>query len=865
MTTTKTTPKGWMLTLLSAIFLLSGITACSSSSDSEDIGTPVIDVGEVIKNPTKVKQYENTKQFQTDLDALVTYALDIRAMRWCYFYMASKGTESHEPFSATMDEIDTDINCNYWAESTYTVIDGIVENADAYEQALQRLENSDILLRPNASTRGIVSDAADFMGSCRKTQIMGRKSVLTIMRELNWTSDARKLKEIYDGLSSNLKRGYSNATDFWSDFSQGKIDKRANQIFVDIYNYADQDFGDKARDLNITPGKNITVAGAELIEKGFNLVIDACPISTELGYGKDIYGAIDATSDLVTKGDVKKFLQNASNNLINYGRDVAKLADKMRNLDIIYWDYGDKFWDNFGKDVATVWMNDVCFSEESTGLLQNGKDEGLIPNLVKTHDKNGQEIVLVVMVDQKTGKTTIGYVFDKDGNIILNPDLPGTKQITVVGKDGKRKTKTVIIPEDKPTEVVVDLDEETLVEEEPENGYLELRPSSYVDEQGTSGTYDVWVYTNYLYYSCKTDSAWLSATAATDINNIKVRMAENNTGKERKGSVTVVATNKEGKVLKRAVFTLRQMPKQEEEGSVWTTPSSLNFGVDGGVQELEVGHSFAYPVIGCNYSSGMEGWTKISWRETSSGYNIVVDANPNDTDQERSGTITVYAAVSQEALNNVLNGGKADPAQVVSTTVLVKQEPAGAVGDIESIDFDVRVETIGDNGTESSFHNTGTLSAKEGTIKATRKGDGMHVECAQTVNYDRSSLKKIYDITVSFDIDNVDGISSKNAKIQNLKYHSNVQVTYFYDDMQGTRYVSGKGTEEEGIEVTNIPMSGASTWNGTAGGGVKFSNFINKSSTDFYNSDGSFDFSHSDNYKLVNDDGNQVKMTIHFK
>jgi len=864
---TKTKPKGWMLHLLSALCMLVAFTACSSSSDSEDIGTPVIDVGDVIKNPTKVKQYENTKQFQSDLDALVTYALDIRAMRWCYYFMASKGTENNEPFSATMDEIDTNFDCNSWAELTYTVIDGIVENADAYEQALQRLEYSDILVSPNASTRGILSDAYDFMGSCKNTQIMGRKSVLTIMRELNWTSDARKLKEIFDGLPSNLRRDYSNATDFWRDFSQGKIDKRANQIFVNIYNYADQDFGDKARDLKITPGKNITVAGAELIEKGFNLVIDACPISTELGYGKDIYGAIDATSDLVTKGDVKKFLQNASNNLINYGRDVAKLADKMRKLDIIYWDYGDKFWDNFGKDVATVWMNDVCFSEESTGLLQNGKNEGLIPNLVKTHDKNGQEIVLVVMVDQKTGKTTIGYVFDKDGNIILNPDLPGTKQITVVGKDGKRKTKTVIIPEDKPTEVVVDLDEETLVEEEPENGYLELRPSSYVDEQGTSGTYDVWVYTNYLYYSCKTDSAWLSATAATDINSIKVRMAENNTGKERKGSVTVVATNKEGKVLKRAVFTLRQMPKQEEEGSVWTTPSSLNFGVDGGVQELEVGHSFAYPVIGCNYSSGMEGWTKISWRETSSGYNIVVDANPNDTDQERSGTITVYAAVSQEALNGALYEGKADPAQVVSTTVLVKQEAGGAVavGDIESIDFDIRLEMTRDDDTTSSFHNTGTLSAKEGTIKTTRKGDGMHVECAQTVNYDRSSINKIYDITVSFDIDNVDEISSKNAKIQNLIYHSNVQVTYIYDDNQGIRYVSGKGTEEEGIEVTNIPMNGASTWSGTAGGGVKFSNFINKSSINYYNSDGSFDFSHSENYKLVNDDGNQVKITIHFK
>ena len=33
---TKTTPKEWMLSLLSAIFLLSGLTACSSTEDSAE-------------------------------------------------------------------------------------------------------------------------------------------------------------------------------------------------------------------------------------------------------------------------------------------------------------------------------------------------------------------------------------------------------------------------------------------------------------------------------------------------------------------------------------------------------------------------------------------------------------------------------------------------------------------------------------------------------------------------------------------------------------------------------------------------------------------------------------------------------------
>lgn len=477
------------------------------------------------------------------------------------------------------------------------------------------------------------------------------------------------------------------------------------------------------------------------------------------------------------------------------------------------------------------------------------------------------------MVDVKTGAITVGFSMDKDGNIVMNPKVPGTKEITVVGRDGKRKTKTVVVPDDKPTEVLVDLDEETLLEEDPQNGYLQLRPSSYVDELGTSGTYEVFILTNYLYYSCKTEDDWLSASVASDMNVLKVRMAANDTGKERKGHVTVMATNKNGEVKKTAVFTLRQMPQEQVEGSVWTTPTSLKFGPDGGVQELAVGHSFAYPSLGCDYSESLAGWAKLSWKETAEGYSIVVDASPNDTDQERSGTITVYAAVSSEALNDVINGGKADPAQVVSTTVLVKQEPAGAVsGEIESIDFKIAVAQVWDDGRDDNhgYSNSGTLSAKDGTIKTTMKSDGgMHVDCAQTINYTNVTIQKVYDVTVSFDIDDVSAIESKKAKILNLKYHSNVQVKYLtnYDDdyNEVEYYVHGKGTEEEGIEVTNLPMSGASTWSGTAGDGVKFSNLINKEYIEWNNYSGNITHTSTDSSSLVDSSSNSASVVIHFK
>ena len=89
----------------------------------------------------------------------------------------------------------------------------------------------------------------------------------------------------------------------------------------------------------------------------------------------------------------------------------------------------------------------------------------------------------------------------------------------------------------------------------------------------------------------------------------------------------------------------------------------------------------------------------------------------------------------------------------------------------------------------------------------------------------------------------------------NLKYHSNVQVTYYIDSE-----VSGRGTDEEAIEVTNIPMSGASTWIGTSAGGVKFSNFVNKGHVDWV------DMSPTTyNYTYVEDPANEVQVTIHFK
>lgn len=647
----------WATLTATALIMLAGLTASCSKSDDEPV--PDVEVGETVKDFKKVKQYGGTVQFQNDLDALVTYAFDIRAVRFGYLMMASNGLINSEPFSATEDDMDNNPAFQVCAEWLYNVIDDIAGREEQYTEAIERLEDSGVLTRPTGSTRGMLSDAWDFAKECKMTQTMGRQSVITIMRQLGWTNDAMKLQQAYNDLPANVRRGYSNSQEFWHDFSAGKLDSRANQVFVNMYTYADPDFGDKARDLNITPGKNITVAGAKLIEKGAALVIDASPMSTQLGYGKDIYETAAAFGDMVSEGDVKKFAQKMVGNLINYGREGSKVWHKIKDYDINYWKGFDDFWDNFGKDLATVYTNDVAF-----GTIEYKGGAELIPNIVKTRDKNGEEISIVVMVDTRTGQTVIAYVVDKDGNVIAASNQPGTKTITVVNRQtGKRGTKTITVPEKGETEVEVELEfDENLLEENPKNGELTLSPGSIKDDSGEATSERVSIITNYLYYSSKTSDDWITASIASDANFLYLRLAKNDTGKERKGQVTVMATDSKGKVLKTKVLPITQAPYVEPEIGIKATPSSLTFDADGGKQSIYLDMPDGIKSWGVDTSDDMAGWASADPTIENEAYEVVVDVKKNDSDKERSGTVTIWCSYDE-------TGAKAD----YKTTVLVKQ------------------------------------------------------------------------------------------------------------------------------------------------------------------------------------------------
>ena len=153
---------------------------------------------------------------------------------------------------------------------------------------------------------------------------------------------------------------------------------------------------------------------------------------------------------------------------------------------------------------------------------------------------------------------------------------------------------------------------------------------------------------------------------------------------------------------------------------------------------------------------------------TLDGY--VISVNPNNTDEERSGTITFYAAVSQQALDDVFyNGVRPSKEKVVYTTVLVKQEKGEKKSPIFEVNFYMTSSGIEvDRGSKVGYGtNFDFEDTENATITCVEQGRNLHVECIGKIEYSWQTQ----DATLSFDIQNYKDLSSDDLKIINMKWH----------------------------------------------------------------------------------------------
>lgn len=795
--------------VIMVLVLVAGLAACASSKD--EVESPV----DAVKNPTKVVRYEESNSFKNDLEAMMDYAHALQAMRWAAMCVMSNDF-MYDDLSQCAPIEDVERNTTSMPR-LFQIEQYIVEHADAYQEAFERLEEGGVFDDP-AKTRNILSDGLAFIFGCRQSQVLGRKSVLAVMQKTGSTTNPAELERLFDIIPAEQRRGYNDAVTFWKDFSAGRLDSRANVIFQNLYTYDYINFGSTAKDMGISPAGNMSKTTADLVEKGGSLIIDVAPgnLGSSLGYAKDIWQTYQVTEEVgkhAIKGELsaedgKKVLQQIFNLSCNYAdqlknfKETGKFEGTMNLIDD---------WDFFAAvDILNTAGNAMVFSDEFKQLFPPELKQQITSETVTITDKNGNQIPLIILRDNATGDIRVSFTLDKDGKIIMLPKDFGTKTLTVVDRQGRRHTKTVIVDKDKPTEVEIDLEEleeedVTVLEDEPENGYIYLQPGSIYDKYGLSGTEEVRVRTNYLYYKAFADqeSKWLSAKERSDMSQVVITYAANDTGEQRQGKVYVVCTNKDGKVLKQEVIKVTQDPKEATGDLIWATPSSISFDAEGGKQNIVLGSHPGYSFIGCVEGNDLAGWCYLEAVDSDPGSpTYTVNCEPNTTGEERSGVVTFYTANSKSALEDVLyNGVKADGTNVASTTVLIKQEATVVSGDIKIKEIMVEPHLAfryngGDVEYEDIF-NVWEHQIKVYNVSVTKlSGDKAYVEGTYSGAIQYYNNDSQQETTVTFYIENVSQDYSK-WKITSL----NIDNYTHYKDTDSW------GEEKQNYTATNIPCT----------------------------------------------------------
>ena len=824
-----TTDRLWKLMAMLAIIL--GFSSCAKEDAASE--SP-IDVGEVVTGYQKSVRYQDTKQFDSDRDAITGMMLDIDGIRWAYWRMVSNDFKNglSDFFSVPPEE--TGMNTPDMLEAFNKIVANAYNNGEAYDKALRNMSYAGMLpsLDDDYVTRGKASSTLSFSKTVQECAKLSRQSVLAVMQKGKWTTNPQKLSEFYYALPTEDRAGYSDPYTFWSDFSQGKLDSRAGQVFVNLYYLKPLDFAITSRDLKITPFSNTAIAAHKLATSAQDLILDAHPsvMAKMLSYGKDAHETVEASFQLMksstdvfstaNNNDSKKFSEALSafmiqmgHNVTSYGPNLYKwgqntgkvLGDMARDnasLDDLSkfawsdWSDVEKSLFTVGSELYDVTTNETLMADNLISkLFAEGKKQGLKVEIT-FKDAGGDKYPMVILTDMETGEVRMGYTFNSDGNVVMLPGQGGvSKVVTTVNKKTKKVVKkTIIINENDSTIVECGLDDDDeIMEENPEDGYISLR-STPLEFLSNGGTLSAMIVTNYLYYKPVSGDDWITCSIPSDINQLNVKAAANPNPEKRVGKVTVVATDSKGKVLDKAVLTVTQEGKEITEEYITATPGTLEFSAEGGTLTSVINHSWAYAYTAIDYENKMAGWATIDTSEAEQGsFKLTVKASPNTTDEDRSGIITVYAAYNQDYRDAALNGN-VDKNNVLVTTILVKHNNPGESSTrppVYEVDFYINGQFQYWNEEKEKYifspeASRFTFTDKENaTITNTENGDDLHVECTGK-NYSNEEG------TLSFDIIKWKNWSSSNLKVMNLKYH-----------------VAGTVSATVTAEVTNIPITEA--------------------------------------------------------
>ena len=750
---------GWLCFLFVCMFSFM-LSACSSSGDDIKDGD-----FEQIPYTSSV----TAKDFKmSDIDALIELSLKMEGLRLQYAKMMSDDWQG---------ELYGGAGSHTSGTKFYSYVTDLLENANHYQEALERLETNGILTKSTV-TRGIFLDFAGWCYALNDVQKKSHERMTTILNNLKVTGNENAMQQLFNQLPQRFKNGESSARQWFINFYNGDYINQSSAIHETWLTAGEGEgtghvaaYFDKYAELyDNGPGnprwKDAHEVTKEVAEKGGTFYV-SCIDEVTGGYvGKwvDINDISEETIKLAKK------IKEGKATTADLKRFAAQLGSKYVK---------DKAGDLIGDDPGGLerLAGEITDFATSHALEQADEEiaEGLGMNLYEIQKNTPTGIAVSIIEDVKEGNITIGFP-DKDGTTHI-VTKPGEKNITVVTTSGERTTQKV--PEEKPGKVEVEAQPQTT------KATVGFSPEK-VQAVAKGGKVTVEILTNCPYARFqRNDVEWLHVSRSGKTLSLNL---EENTGDKPRSATLKVDVSFDGKaVAATGTLTITQAAHsgQEDKPQIGVTPTELRFDANGGEQTVSI-DAKTYEYYGGFTDKDCEDWVTVT---ISNDQSIIVKASPNNTNEERVGTVYAFGT------NNP------DPKSTddVSLQAITVTQAAGAGFKIVDIDleFDYTTTRYGDRAT--GFFKIGFIESK---INITNDGNTYIVKAE---NKD-SSFREYVSFSFTRTGDKLGPIKNLTAGREDNDGSSKweVEATDISLDNDNGWIATWKGYDNNGMKVNNL-------------------------------------------------------------
>ena len=738
----------WLL--LPVLALLMG--ACEDSDNEE--GTSGNDTAFEALPVTSTVTAKDFKM--SDIDALVEMSLKMEGLRVQYAKMMSNGWKD-ELYSGPGEYTD--------GSKFYDYVADLLDNAEQYKAALERLEKDGILTKPTV-TRGIMLDFANWCYSLNAPKEVAYERMLTILNKNKVTGNMAAMQALFNSVPEKHKCGMTDAKQWFVNLYHGEYKNKCMSIHDAWLTVGEGDgtgplaeyFDTYAELYDNGPGNPRWKDSHEVIkdvaEKGGTFYV-SCVDEVTGGYVSKMIDINDISQETIklakkiregkaTTSDLKKFAANLGSKYVK-----------------------DKAGDLIGEDPGGLERLAAEITDYATTHAIEAADEEIAEdlgmNLYEIQKNTPQGIAVTIIEDVKEGNVTIGFP-DKDGDTHI-VTKPGEKNITVVTTGGERITQKV--PEQKPGKVEVE------AQPQEKKATVKLSPDK-VNIVATGGKTTVEILSNCPYARFRFNDKepdWLKVSRKGKTLTLD---AEANTSEQPRSVTFRVDVSFEGKEADaNATITVTQAGFKEENDRpmIEADKTELTFDANGGEQTVKLDVK-TYQYYGGITDDDCEDW--ITVKSNGSAVSLTVTVAPNKTGQERTGTIYAFATNKERVETEK---------DYVLLPITVKQAAGGQqdnspqwsiFGTTVNIDLCsylkgsafYRVVEIGNIGVTTYY------DGAEWTVTPNGKGIDVKVEYTHDNGPLSDGFTEHKHKVASFTVDDLTLLESKKATVRNVKFES---------------------------------------------------------------------------------------------